>query len=75
MRRRLEKNNLVFSHVFSANLSYVLSNILYRKDRWFKTAENTDAKIYRKFHIYYIRHIIAQISQTTQRKTYRKFSM
>ena len=30
MRRRLEKNYLSFSHVFSANLSYILSNILYR---------------------------------------------
>ena len=25
------KKNLGFSHVFSANLSYILSNILYRK--------------------------------------------
>ena len=31
MRRRLEKNNLGFSHVFFANLSYILSNILHRK--------------------------------------------
>ena len=31
MRCRLEKNVLGFSHVFSANLSYILSNILYRK--------------------------------------------
>ena len=31
MRRRLEKNNLGFLHVFSANLSYILSNIVYRK--------------------------------------------
>ena len=30
MRRRLEKNNLGFLHVFSANLSYILFNILYR---------------------------------------------
>ena len=30
MRRRLEKLISVFPHVFSANLSYILSNILYR---------------------------------------------
>ena len=33
MRRRLEKNNISFSHVFSAHLGYVLFNILYRKFR------------------------------------------
>ena len=73
-RRRLEKNYLGLSHVFSANLSYILSNILYRKFpirtyKWFKTAENTEAK----FPMNYIRQIIAQISQKMQRKTYRKF--
>ena len=31
MSRRLDKNNLGFSHVFSANLSYILSNILCKK--------------------------------------------
>ena len=52
MRRRFEKSNLGFSHVFSANLSYILSNIfvignflyVYRTNKWFTTAENTDAK-------------------------------
>ena len=31
VRRRLIKHNLGFSHVFSANLSYISSNILNRK--------------------------------------------
>ena len=30
MRRRLEKIIKVFPHVFSVNLSYILSNIVYR---------------------------------------------
>ena len=53
LTRRLEKNSSGFSHVFSANLSYILSNTLIyienflhvcRVNKWFKTAENTDAK-------------------------------
>ena len=44
MRRRLEKNIIGFSHVFSADLSYILSNILCRTNKWFTTAENTDVK-------------------------------
>ena len=43
--------------------------------KWFKTAENTDAKYIGNFlgPIYYIRQIIAQISQKKQRKTHGKF--
>ena len=66
LRRRLEKNNLGFSHVFSANLSYILSNkiygefpIYYIKQIIAQIRQKMQRKTHRKFPIYYIRQIIA----------------
>ena len=82
MRRRLEKIDLGFSHVFSANLSNVLSNIyignflyVYTTNKWPKKPKTLTQNIQKISYISYIRQIIAQISQNMQRKTYRKFSV